>query len=85
MRTTVTLTPEAESLVRRLMQERGLSFKDAINSAILNDADARVFDETKRTTRTSSMGKPRVSIEKALQLAGDLEDEALVEKMKLGK
>ena len=35
MRTTVTLTPETEELIRRLMTERGLSFNDAVNEAIV--------------------------------------------------
>ena len=34
MRTTVTLDPDVEVLVRKLMRERGLSFKYAVNQAI---------------------------------------------------
>ena len=34
MRTTVTLEPETEALLRKSMRERNLSFKDALNHAI---------------------------------------------------
>lgn len=67
------------------MQERGFNFKDAVNSAILNSTPERVTDEPRKTTPTFSMGKSRVLVEKALQLAGVLEAEDLSEKMKLGK
>lgn len=36
MRTTITLTPEAEALVLRAMTERGLSFKEVVNAAIVD-------------------------------------------------
>ena len=42
MRTTVTLDPETERLLREAMRQRGQSFKDALNSAILKGlADLR--------------------------------------------
>ena len=34
MRTTVTLEPDVEALLRTAMKERGLSFKEALNSAV---------------------------------------------------
>ena len=34
MRTTVTLDPDVEQLVKRVMRERGLTFKQAINEAL---------------------------------------------------
>jgi hypothetical protein len=33
MRTTVTLDPDVERLIRSTMRERGISFKEALNSA----------------------------------------------------
>lgn len=59
------------------MRQRGLSFNDAVDSSTLN-GEIRAIDEPKRTTSTFNMGKPPVSVEKALQLAGILDDEALV-------
>lgn len=34
MRTTVTLDPDIEAMLKRVMRERGVSFKEALNSAV---------------------------------------------------
>lgn len=73
MRTTITLTPEADARVRSLMRERGLSFKEAVNAAILG-GEAR----TPFVQRTAKVGATRVSVVKAVALAGELEDEELL-------
>lgn len=79
MRTTVTLDPDVEALVKRLMRERGLSFKEAVNSAIRAGA-APATGEPFRTP-TFHMGEPALSVEKALRLAGELEDEELARRL----
>lgn len=84
MRTTVTLTPESDALVRKLMRERGLSFKDAINIAIIEGL-APTRDRSDFSTPTFDLGEARVPIEHALRLAADLEDEELLRKITLGK
>ncbi len=84
MRTTVTLDPDAEQIIRRRMRERGLSFKEAVNEAIRRSAHDPEGSEPFRTA-TASMGQPAVSLDRALQLAGELEDEALVRRMQAGK
>jgi len=35
MRTTITLTPEAQALVEQTMRDRGASFKDVVNDALV--------------------------------------------------
>ncbi len=80
MRTTVTLTPDSDAIVRRLMRERGLSFKDAVNQAIRNgvpSSGSRAAFETP----TFDLGAPSIPIDKALRLAADLEDEALIRRL----
>jgi hypothetical protein len=81
MRTTVTLDPDTEQLIRRRMRERGQSFKDALNDAIREGArgDAGSF-----RTQTASMGRATVNLDRALQLAGALEDDELVRRMRAG-
>jgi hypothetical protein len=81
MRTTVTLEPEADAIVRRLMRERGLTFKDALNEAIR--AGARPSRSSRKGFRTPTfqMGRPAVPIDKALRLAADLEDEEILRKL----
>ncbi len=82
MRTTVTLDPDTAALVQRRMREHGVSFKQALNDAIR--AGARGGEALFRT-ETASLGVPAVNLDRALQLAGELEDEELVRKSRLGK
>lgn len=81
MRTTVTLDPDTEQLIRRRMRERGLSFKDALNEAIRQGAGDG--SEPFRT-RTASLGRSTVPLDRALQLAAELEDDELIRRMRAG-
>jgi hypothetical protein len=83
MRTTVTLDPDTESLVRRLMAEKGLSFKRALNDAIRAGAEGRI--RTPFVTRTKAMGPPVVNLDRALQIAAADEDEELIRRMRAGQ
>ena len=83
MRTTVTLDPDTEALVRRRMAERGVSFKQALNDAIR--AGATQSGEVVSVTRVRQMGEPTRNLDRALQLAAELEDDELVRKMQTGK
>ncbi|MCB0915188.1 MAG: antitoxin [Actinobacteria bacterium] len=80
MRTTVTLDPDTEALVRRRMRERGESFKVALNSLIRQSCTpARHFH-----TETASLGKSSVNLDRAVTLAGDIEDDELLRRMRSG-
>lgn len=83
MRTTVTLDPDTAQLVRRRMKERGLSFKEALNEAIRAGAAAGQPVEPFRT-ETAALGESRVNLDRALQIAADLEDDELVRKLRTG-
>jgi hypothetical protein len=66
------------------MRERGISFKQALNEAIR----AGRADENRGTpfrTATAPLGVPVVNLDRALQLAAELEDEELVRKSRVGK
>ncbi len=83
MRTTVTLDADTEALVRRRMRERNVSFKQALNDAIregMTPDGGRVF-----RTQTADLGLPTINLDRALQVAAELEDEELVRKMRSGK
>lgn len=84
MRTTVTLDPDVDALIRKRMQERGLTFKEAVNEA-LRDGLVGDRDQAPYETPTFDLGGARVSVDRALELAGRLEDEALLRKRELGK
>ena len=83
MRTTVTLDPDTEAVVRRLMKERGVGFKQAVNDAIRGGAIG--ISEPPFRTRTFSMGAPLVPLTRAHQLAGALEDEETARKLAMRK
>lgn len=85
VRTTVTLDPDTEALVRKRMKERKVSFKQALNDCIREGAHARRSKATPFRTPTADLGEPTVSIERALRLAAELEDEALVRKVEVRK
>lgn len=84
MRTTVTLDPDVDLAVRRLMRERGISFKAAVNEAIRSGIRPRPSVAAYRTTPVA-MGPPAVPLDKALRLAAELEDDELVRKLALRK
>lgn len=84
MRTTVTLDPDTDALLKRAMRERRLTFKQAVNEAIRAGL-TKPCERDEFTFPTYHMGEPKVDITKALQLAGQLEDEDIIRKFTQGK
>lgn len=84
MRTTITLTPEAEDVIRKVMRERGVSFKDAVNEGIVRGLTAGQQRDP-ISTPTFDVGRSKVALQQALRLVGDLEDEELLRKTAMGK
>lgn len=84
MRTTVTLDADTRALIEKDMRERGVSFKQALNDAVRAGLAERRPAEPFRT-ETARLGTPSVNLDRALQLAGELEDEELLRKMRSGK
>ena len=81
MRTTVTLDPDVDALVRRVMRERGLSFKEAVNEAIRAGLAPRSEQPTTGTRTFRMAFNPTIPLDKALRLSGELEDEELTRKL----
>ncbi len=84
MRTTVTLDADTEQLVRRRMKERKVSFKQALNDAIREGAVQRTDAAAAFAFPTHALGRPSVDLDKALRLAGELDDEESVRRMGAG-
>jgi hypothetical protein len=84
VRTTVTLDPDVEQIVRRRMRERGMSFKEAVNdlirTGVLEPAARKPF-----RTATASLGVSLINLDRALQVVADLEDDELVRKARAGQ
>ena len=87
MRTTVTLDPDVERLLRGAMKERGISFKSALNEAIRaglvrgNRRLARRFVQQSFPLGAEQMFR----WDKALTVAEAMEDEELSRKLSLRK
>lgn len=87
MRTTVTLDPDVEALLRNVMRERGLTFKEALNGAVRAGLAAGAGAAPARfEQKTFAMGfRPELGLDKALALAAGLEDEEIARKLSLRK
>ena len=89
MRTTVTIDPDVEVLLRKAVRKSGEPFKQVLNNAVrdgLLGAERRAATARKPfKQRTFNMGLPLVDLTKANALAGELEDQELVAKMRRGR
>ncbi|HYK18077.1 MAG TPA: hypothetical protein VEV37_08650 [Bryobacteraceae bacterium] len=82
MRTTVTLDPDVERLIRAAMRERGTSFKEALNQAVRDGFSNTRPRRRKFVQKTYDMGAPQLfRWDKALTVAEAMEDEELLRRM----
>jgi hypothetical protein len=82
MRTTVTVDPDVEALLRQAMQQSGQSFKTTLNQAIRRGLADVVLksDESRFVVEAQDMGlRPGVDIANIHDLETDLEVEAFLE------
>lgn len=77
----MTLDDDTLVVIRRLMRERHISFKQALNDAIRAGAQRRPAPAAFET-RTADLGVPSVNLDRALQIAGELEDEELIRRQR---
>ena len=83
MRTTVTIDADVELMLRRAMRELGKSFKQVLNDAVrqgLRRASAKSAAPFRQLT--FCMGKPLVDLTDATALASELEDRALITRLR---
>jgi hypothetical protein len=87
MRTTVTLDLDVEAKLRAAMRERGVSFKAALNDAVRSGLAAGTQQPRRRfRVRSKPMGlRSGVNLDKALRLAGEMEDAEILRKLDLRK
>jgi len=86
VRTTVTLDPDVEALLHRAMKQRGVSFKEALNSAIragLTHARSKGKNFVQKSFPLGS--EQNFRWDKALEAAASMEDEELTRKLTLRK
>jgi hypothetical protein len=87
VRTTVTLDPDIEKLIRDRMRERGVSFKQALNDAIRAGLTPTKRNGARRfSQRTFPLGaEQNFRWDKAFAIAESIEDEELSRKLALRK
>lgn len=86
MRTTVTLDPDVAAKLKQTAREAGISFKEALNTTVRRGFEKSNEKVPPYRVRAQKLGvRPGVNIDKALQLAGELEDAEIIRKMRLGK
>ena len=84
MRTTVTLDPDVAAELKELARQRGVSFKEVLNSTVRVGLAA---GSATRPTACRPLGRaaPGLSLDGALRLAAAMEDEETVRKLELRK
>ena len=84
MRTTLTLDPDVADRLRALARERGLPFKQVVNTVLrrgLGDGSREPFRIEARALGL----RPGIDLDQALELAARLEDEETLRKLELRK
>jgi hypothetical protein len=86
MRTTVTLDPDVASRLQKLARERGASFRATINATLRAGLEVGRGEGHPFHEQTVDLGVlPGIDLDKALRLASELEDDAIVRKLELRK
>ena len=86
MRTTITLEPDVQALIRTAMKERGISFKEALNSAVRTGLTQGKHKRRYFVQKSYSLGSDQnFRWDKALDAVAALEDEELGRKLSLRK
>jgi hypothetical protein len=85
MRTTITLEADVEVLLKTAMKERGLSFKEALNSAVRAGL-TQPQQKKPFVQKTFAMGAPQnFRWDKIMAIADAIEDEEILRKLSLQK
>lgn len=85
MRTTITLDPDVEALLKRLMIERGVSFKVAVNEALRSALSSSSPADPAYETPTFAMGEFLLDVTHANRIVADLEDEETIRQLQAGR
>ncbi len=86
MRTTVRLDPDLAAKLRKIARERGISFKEALNTTLRTGIGGRAAAARAYRVPARRLGlRPGIDLDKALRLASALEDEETIRKVELRK
>ena len=86
MRTTLTLDPDVADRLRALARERGLPFKQVVNSVLRRGLSDGASAPAPFRVEARPLGlRPGIDLDRALDLAARLEDDEIVRKLELRK
>ncbi|HET6551519.1 MAG TPA: hypothetical protein VFG79_23835 [Solirubrobacter sp.] len=87
MRTTIDLDPDVDARLRSLARERRVPLRTVINDALRAGLRPSAAGEAEPYTLPSRRlgARPGLNLDKALALAGELEDEEILRKLELRK
>jgi hypothetical protein len=86
MRTTVTLDQDVAAKLRAVMRERGVSFKQALNDSVRAGLTTGSQPSKRFRVHARPLGvRPGINLDKALTLAGEMEDAEILRKLELRK
>jgi hypothetical protein len=85
MRTTVTLDPDVAAKLKRIVRERGISFKEALNTSVRQGLRSTEAPRRYRVPTRDLGVKPGIDLDQALRLAGEMEDAETLRKLALRK
>lgn len=85
MRTTITLDEDVAVQLRRVMRERDLTWKDAVNATLRAGLGARQQVRAYKLPTFRMGARPGLDLDHALRLAAALDDEETVRQLRLRK
>ena len=86
MRTTVTLDADVAARLREMARRRGISFKEALNTSVRLGLSGAAGERRPYRVPTRPLGlRAGIDLDRALRIAGDLEDAELARKLELRK
>jgi ribbon-helix-helix CopG family protein len=86
MRTTITLDPDVAAKLKREARDRGVSFKQALNSSVRRGLSGGGATPRPYQAPTRRLGaRPGLDLDRALSLAAGLEDAETARKLSLRK
>jgi hypothetical protein len=81
----VTLDPDVAAKLRRVARERGVSFKEALNSSVRRGLSSAEAPRPYRVPVRHLGVKPGIDLDRALRIAGEIEDAETLRKLALRK
>ncbi len=81
----MTLDPDVAARLRQVMGERGVSFKTALNEAVRSGLAGTGRPRGYRVPARPMGVRPQVDLDRAMHLAGELEDGEIARKIELRK